>query len=97
MNSTTSLEHERLTRNGRWAPLIPTDHYEVAERNRAHDQDAISRGLAFPPNGWAELARWVDEGTWLRLLGEYRETQPAEYARMIALRPPTQTKIGDAR
>jgi hypothetical protein len=66
---------------------------ELAVKNRQRDSETIARGLALPPQGWPELAAWVDEGTWLRVLGEATAELRAE---LEALRPPAGRRIPHA-
>ena len=92
----SNTTQDRINRTGAWEPLIPTDHHEAAERNREIDRKSIERGMAMPAQGWKELASWADEGSWLRVLEDHRETSPAVYEQLVKLRPPYQSLIDEA-
>lgn len=85
----TSADNERLTRTGRWAPHFPTPGAtaEFLSLQRSHDQAVRERGAAEKPMNWADIAGWADEGTWLRILADHRDSQPETFAQLVALRP----------
>lgn len=58
---------------------------ETARQHRERDLASVAAALKLPAQGWPELAAWVDEGTWLRILGEMPPDQRAD---LEAIRPP---------
>jgi hypothetical protein len=65
---------------------------ELAVKQRQRNADNLARGLALPPNGWPEIAAQVDEGVWLRILGE---SPPDLRAELEAIRPPARGRLTD--
>lgn len=65
---------------------------ELAVKRRQLNAENLARGLALPPQGWPEIAKQVDEGTWLRILGESPDDLRAE---LEALRPPVRGRLTD--
>jgi hypothetical protein len=62
-----------------------------AAKARKRDQELIAAALKHPPQGWPEIAAWVDEGTWLRILAEAGD----ERAALQAIRPPAKQRLTD--
>lgn len=57
----------------------------VNAAQRERDRQTIESASRQPPQGWPEIASWVDEGTWTRVLGEAPTDLRAE---LESIRPP---------
>lgn len=65
------------------AEALAQQNADVAAQHQ-RDQDLIGAALRRPPQRWPELAAWVDEGTWQRILSEMPAQQRAA---LEAIRP----------
>lgn len=68
--------------------FVPTaeDNLRIAAENREHDRRSIAAGAAAAPlSTWQQVADYVDEPTWLRILADLSPTNRAECER---IRPP---------
>lgn len=73
------------TDNGQFVPT-DADNRAIAADNRDHDQQTAEAGQrAKPLSTWQEIADWVDEPTWLRILSDLT---PETRAECEQIRPP---------